>query len=75
MPDYEDGHYWEQAPEVEVPQVISKEIRGRIYGKENVKITIPDGMTINQWGKTRIDMKKFAKLGASYEQAVALSYQ
>ena len=36
---------------------------------------IPDGMTLNQWGKTRIDMKKFEKLGASYEQAVALSYQ
>ena len=28
-----------------------------------MKITIPDGMTVNQWGKTRIDMKKFAKLG------------
>ncbi len=33
-----------------------------------MKITIPDGMTV-------IDMKKFAKLGASYDQAVALSYQ
>ncbi len=48
---------------------------GKIYGKENVKITIPDGMSVNHWGKTPIDMKKFAKLGASYEQAVALSYQ
>ena len=27
-----------------------------------MRITIPDGMSVEQWGKTRIDMKKFAKL-------------
>lgn len=73
--DSEDGQDWEEVPEVEVPQVITKEIWGKIYGKENGKIPIPTGMDVNKWGKTRLDMPKFAKLGASYEQAVALSYQ
>ena len=30
-------------------------------------------MSVEQWGKTRVDMKKFGK--PSYQQAVALSYQ
>ena len=73
--DSEDGNDWEEIPEVEVPKVITKEIWGKIYGKENMKIPLPEGLDVHKWGKTRIDMKKFAKLGASYEQAVALSYQ
>ena len=73
--DSEDGNDWEEIPEVEVPKVITKEIWGQIYGKENMKIPLPEGLDVHKWGKTRIDMKKFAKLGASYEQAVALSYQ
>ena len=43
-----------------MPKVITKEIWGKIYGKENVKIPLPDGMDVNKWGKTRFDMKKFA---------------
>ena len=51
--DSEDGQDWEQVPEVEVAQVISKEIWGKIYGKENVRLTIPDRMSVEQRGNTR----------------------
>ena len=59
--DSEDGQDWEQVPEVEAPQVISKEIWEKIYGKENVRITIPDNMSVEQRGNTR------TRLGASYQ--------
>ena len=62
VPESEDGNDWEEIPEVEVPKTITKEIWGQIYGKENLKIPLPVGLDVNKWGKTRIDMKKFAKL-------------
>ena len=58
----EDGNDWKEIPEVEVPKIITKEIWEKIYGKENVKISLPDGLDVSKWGKIRIDMKKFASL-------------
>ena len=59
----EDGNDWEEIPEVEAPKIITKEIWGKIYGKENVKIPLPDGLDVNKWGKTRIDTSSTAQGG------------
>ncbi len=69
FPTDSDGEKWGQLlQEVEVPKVW-----GKIYFKEDLKFALPDGLTVGKWGKTRIDMKKFAHLQVSYERADVLS--